>query len=363
MRLPNAWLGDEVGALPCSYPLDAMRSGSILLKNKLGIIMSTKYATVDNPMEEEVQYSKNVLDGIVEDTAIFSLLYEPDNPEGDWTTDENILSQANPLAIEVPVLWGNLIKTRNKAIELPSTKSNFLTKHCNIICSDTGSEAYVDIQDVKACTTSEPIDWNGRDVYVGIDLSVSGDNTAVSVVARDNNGKLICRPMCFIPKDRKDLKSRKERCNYDRYIEENQCIACGSDVIDYGTIEDYIINLPKTLGVNIIAVGYDRYNALSSVCKLEEAGIPCIEVKQHSSVLTSPTKLLYEEITTHNFMYEENELFEVNFNNCKVQYDTNLNRYVHKKKSQRKVDMVVATLDAVCLLEQSELLDSNWVCE
>ena len=78
--------------------------------------------------------------------------------------------------------------------------------------------------------------------------------------------------------------------------------------------------------------------------------------------MASPTKLLYEEITTHNFMYEENELFEVNFNNCKVQYDTNLNRYVHKKKSQRKVDMVVATLNAVCLLQQSELYDQTWVC-
>lgn len=362
-RLPNAWLGDEVGALPCSYPLDAMRSGSILLKNKLGIIMSTKYSTVDNPFEEEVQYSKNVLDGVIEDTTIFSLLYEPDNTEGDWTTDLDMLSQANPLAVDVPVLWDNLIKTRNKAIELPATKSNFLTKHCNIICSDTGNEAYVDIQDVTACATTEPIDWNGRDVYVGIDLSLSGDNTAVSIVGRNDNGRLICRPMCFIPKDRKELKSREERCNYDKYIEDCQCIECGSDIIDYGTVEDYIINLPKTLGVNIIAVGYDRYNAMSSVCKLESAGIPCVEVKQHSSVLASPTKLLYEGITTHNFLYEKNELFEVNFNNCKVQYDTNMNRYVHKKKSRKKIDMVVATLDAVCLLEQAELLEQNWVCE
>lgn len=362
-RLPNAWLGDEVGALPDNYPLEAMDSGSVLLKNKLGIIMSTKYPTIDNPMEDEVQYAKNVLDTIVDDSTLFALLYEPDNPEGDWTTDNNILSHANPLAIDVPLLWDNLIAKRNKAIELPANKSNFLTKHCNIICSDTGNEAYVDIQDVLSCATDEPIKWEGRDVYVGIDLSLSGDNTAVSIVSRDDNGKLICKPMCFIPKDRLEIKSRQERCNYADYIERGTCIACGSDVIDYGTVENYIINLPNTLGVKILGVGYDRYNAMSSVCKLEEAGIPCVEIKQHSSVLASPTKLLYEEITTHNFMYSQNELFEVNFNNCKVQYDTNMNRYVHKKKSRKKVDMVVATLDAVALLEKAELLDSAWVCE
>lgn len=362
-RLANAFLGDEVGALPNSYALEALRSSSVLLRNKLGIIMSTKYPTVDNTMEEEVDYAKKVLDGVIDDVTTFALLYEPDNPKGNWETDNDILAQGNPLALEVPVLWDNLLAKRTTAIEKPNARSNFLTKHCNIICSDTGEESYVDIQDVLSCATTDSISWKGREVYVGLDLSVSGDNTAVSIVARNEKGKLICRPMCFIPKDKLDIKSRQERCDYQKYIDDGLCIACGNDVINYGTIEDYIINLPNTLGVKILGVGYDRYNCLSTVCKLEEAGIPCVEIKQHSSVLASPTKLLYEEITTHNFMYEKNELFEVNFNNCKVQYDTNLNRYVHKKKSHKKVDMVVATLDAVTLLEQAELLDSAWVCE
>ena len=89
-RLPNAFLGDEVGSLPCSYPLEAMKSGQVLLKNKLGIIMSTKYPTVDNPFEDEVDYCKKVLDGVIDDSTTFGLLYEPDDPKGDWTTDETI---------------------------------------------------------------------------------------------------------------------------------------------------------------------------------------------------------------------------------------------------------------------------------
>lgn len=361
MRLPNAWLGDEVGALPCSYPLEAMRSGSILLKNKLGIVMSTKYPTVDNPFEDEVQYSKNVLDGIVEDNTIFSLLYEPDNPKGDWTTDENILAHANPLAIDVQVLWDNLIKSRNKAIEKPNTKSNFLTKHCNIICSDSGDEAYIDIQDLKQCRIDD-FDWNGRDVYLGLDLSMSNDNSSVSMVTRDEYGHLVALPMCFVPTNKVDIKSKEEKCDYKRYINEGLCISCGEDIIDYGVIEQYILDLESTLGVNVLGVGYDRYNCISTVNKLESGGLDCVEVKQHSSVLSSPTKLLYEEITSHNFRYVTNQLYEINFINAVCTYDTNLNRYVHKKKSRGKVDMVVATLNAVCLLQQSELYDQTWVC-
>ena len=360
-RLPNAWLGDEVGALPCSYPLEAMRSGAVLLKNKLGIVMSTKYPTVDNPFEDEVQYSKNVLDGIVEDDTIFSLLYEPDNPKGDWATDETILAHANPLAIDVPVLWDNLIKSRNKAVEQPNTKSNFLTKHCNIICSDSGDEAYIDIQDLKQCKIDN-FDWNGRDVYLGLDLSLSNDNSSAVIVTRDEYGHMVSLPMCFVPTNRVDIKSKEEKCDYKRYINEGLCISCGEDIIDYGVIEQYILDLESTLGVNVLGVGYDRYNCISTVNKLEAGGLDCVEVKQHSSVLASPTKLLYEEITSHNFRYVTNQLYEINFINAVATYDTNLNRYVHKKKSRGKVDMVVATLNAVCLLQQAELFDDNWVC-
>lgn len=360
-RLPNAWLGDEVGALPCSYPLEAMRSGSVLLKNKLGIVMSTKYPTVDNPFEDEVQYSKNVLDGIVEDNTIFSLLYEPDNPKGDWATDETILAHANPLAIDVPILWDNLIKSRNKAVEQPNTKSNFLTKHCNIICSDSGDEAYIDIQDLKQCKIDN-FDWSGRDVYLGLDLSLSNDNSSAVIVTRDKYGHMVSLPMCFVPTNRVDIKSKEEKCDYKRYINDGLCVACGEDIIDYGVIEQYILDLESTLGVNVLGVGYDRYNCISTVNKLEAGGLDCVEVKQHSSVLASPTKLLYEEITSHNFRYVTNQLYEINFINAVATYDTNLNRYVHKKKSRGKVDMVVATLNAVCLLQQAELFEDNWVC-
>ena len=362
-RLPNAFLGDEIGALKDPYALESMRSGAVLLKNKLGIVMSTKYPTIDNVFEDEVDYGKKVLDGVVDDITTFSLLYEPDNPQGDWTKDETILAHGNPLALDVPVLWDNLISKRNKAIETPSTQSNFLTKHCNIITIGNDTEQYTDPKDVQSCETSETIDWNGKDVYVGIDLSLSDDNCSVSMVGRDEYGRMVVAPMCFIPTGRKELKERREKCKYSKYIEGGTCIECGDDIIDYSVIEQYIIDLPQKYGVNIIAVGYDRYNAMSTVGKLTEAGIDCIEVKQHSSVLGAPTKLLYEEVCKHNLRFCTNELYKINFANAVCTYDTNLTRFVHKKKSNGKVDMVVATLDAVALLQQNELLSTDWVCQ
>ena len=134
-------------------------------------------------------------------------------------------------------------------------------------------------------------------------------------------------------------------------------------MIDYGFIEKFIMELPKKYGVNIRQVGYDRYNAISTVQKLEAAEIECVEIKQHSSVLHPATKLLKEKILSKQFRYEPNRLLEINFQNARCTEDTNLNKYVNKKKSAGKVDMVVALINAVYLVQQEELYGSNFVVQ
>ena len=75
--------------------------------------------------------------------------------------------------------------------------------------------------------------------------------------------------------------------------------------------------------MQVQAIGYDRYNALSTAQKLERAGYNTIEIRQHSSVLHPPTKLLKEKILAGEFHYTENKLLEVNFQNSRCTYDTN----------------------------------------
>ena len=121
--------------------------------------------------------------------------------------------------------------------------------------------------------------------------------------------------------------------------------------------------------MTVKALGYDRYNALSSAQKWEggnggeRAGINCIQIRQHSDTLNAPTKLLYEKIVNKEFEYEANTLYEINFENARCTYDTNLNRYVHKKKSNGKVDMVMATLNATYLLQRDILFEDGFICQ
>lgn len=354
-KLPNAFIADEAGALPISYPIQAMRSGQLNILNKLGFIISTKYSTIDNPFEDEVNYSKKVLDGIEKDETRFSLLYEPDKTKN-WETDDLILQQANPVALEVPEIWEDLLKKRAYAIAVESARENFVTKHCNIIYQGVGTETYIDVKDVQACKVAK-IDWSGRVVYLGVDLSESNDNTAVSMVAVDEDNRILAESIAFIPDGRIEEKTAAEKINYLELVKTLKCIACGDKVIDYAVVEDFILAIEEKYNVQVQAIGYDRWNALSTAQKLEREGYNCVEIRQHSSVLHPPTKLLKEKILAGEFEYTDNPLLEINFQNARCSYDTNKNLYVHKKKSKGKVDMVVSLINAVYLLQQDVFLN------
>lgn len=356
-RLPNAYVADEVGALPISYPIQAMRSGQLNILNKLGFIISTKYPTIDNPFEDEVKYSKQVLDGLEEDETRFSLLYEPDETKG-WESNDLIMQQANPVALEIPEIWDDLVKKRAYAIAVDSARENFVTKHCNIIYQGVGTETYIDIKEVQECKVAN-IDWAGRIVYLGLDLSETNDNTSVSMVSVDDNNNILAESFAFVPEGRIKEKTLSEKVNYIELCKTGKVIACGDRVIDYAFVEDFILNLEDKYGVQIQAIGYDRWNALSTAQKLENAGFNMVEIKQHSSVLHSPTKLLKEKILSNSFSYTENKLLEINFQNAKCTYDTNKNLYVSKKKSRGKIDMVASMISAIYLLEQDCFLNQG----
>ena len=355
-RMPNCFLADEVGALPSNYAIEAMRSGQLNMVNKLGFVISTKYPTVDNPFEDEVKYSKRVLDGIEPDETRFSLLYEPDDTKN-WETNDLILKQANPVALEVPEIWNDLIKKRAYAIAVDNARENFITKHCNIIYAND-AEGYIQLNDLKACKVAN-IDWQGRMVYLGLDLSMSNDNTSVSMLAVDDDNNILAESWAFIPEGRIDEKTTSEKVNYRELIHHGHVFPCGDKVIDYAYVENFIMKIEEKYGVSIQAIGFDRWNAMSTAQKLENEGFNMVEVKQHSSVLHPPTKLLKEKILSGEFQYTENPIYEINFQNARCLYDTNNNAYVAKKKSTGKVDMVVSTIIATYLVQQDTLLDQS----
>lgn len=366
-KMANIFLADEAGAMD-DYPVEAMRSSQITLRNKLGIIISTQYPNDNNVLLTEIDIAKKVLDGFggnMLSKRYFALLYEPDDDllTGEqWQTNDLVIYQSNPVAVDHEYIFEDLCEKRAIAVLYESKRENFLCKHCNIRYKSLGVEGFIDITLVRECRIEENIDfWSGRRVWLGLDLSQTDDNTSVAMTTFVDD-KIYAKVWGFIPTDSIDIKSEREQVDYRRLIRENVCFDCGDRIIDYKFIEDFILALPEKYGVDIVQLGFDKYNAISTVQKLESAENPieCVEIRQHSSLLHRPTKLLKESVLHKTFRYEKNEMLEINFENARCTEDTNLNKYVNKKKSAGKVDCVVSLINAMCLMQLEMEASVSW---
>lgn len=352
-RKANVWLCDECGALPERYPISAMQSSQINMENRLGIIISTAYPTLNNPMSEEVEYAEKVLDGIIEDETYFSLLYAPDD-KINWKDNDDIIIQSNPLAVEIPENMDYLYQQRSKAIELSSERTNFLTKHLNIFLQNNNEEVYIDIDKWKSCRTDK-IDFSGQDVVVGVDLSLTTDLTAISLMFK-HDGKYYSKSIGFLPED--SLSDRREKFDYRQAQERGECIITKGSIVDYTEVEKFIRDIEENFNCNIKAIVSDPFNAVNMMQSLAE-DYEVIMLKQNYTNLSAPTKELRNEVYTNNFVYEASKLYDWNVGNAITVKDKQENEMLSKaNKNKQRIDLIAAAVFAFSQLYLEE--DDDW---
>ncbi len=354
---PSIFIADEVAAFKTKANINAMRSGQRNVTNAIQVNTTTAYAEDKSIMLDELDYIKKVFHGTVDrNYRMFALLYYATE---DHLWDDTGLYMSNPLRIEDN--YNSIREDRALALEKPKDREEYLTKSMNHFVPKNSGEAFIDIEDVKKCKV-ESFDWSGRRIYLGLDLALTRDNCSYSMATYlSETNEIYADSFAFIPADRIEEKIKFEKTNYYEHIESGKCFACGegTGTVSYSFIENMIMEIEEKHDVQIMAIGYDRSNCISTANKLEEAGYKTVQVRQHSDTLWMPTKLLREYIWSKKFHYTKNQLLEENFQNAKTKKDETLREYVSKKASNGKVDMVVSLIIALYLLQQEELLNRN----
>ncbi|MBP3931187.1 MAG: terminase large subunit [Peptostreptococcaceae bacterium] len=348
-RKSNVWLADEVGALPERYAISAMKSSQINMLNRLGIMISTAYPSENNPMIDEVTYAKKVLDGAIEDDTYFSLLYEPDNKKA-WKTNDNIIFHSNPLALDIPDNLDYLYQQRKLAIEVPTERTNFLTKHLNIFLQNNQDDMYLDIDKWKVCGIDK-VNFAGKEVTVAFDLSLTTDLTAVSMMYKEDE-KYFVKSIGFLPEE--SLANRREKIDYRALESENECIITKGAIVDYNQVEKYIRRIEEDYQCSIKCIVADPFNATQMLLSLAE-DYEVIELKQSYTNLSPPTKEFRNEVYKGNVFYEKSKLFDWNVSNAITRKDKSENEMLDKaNKNKQRIDLIAATIFAFSQVYQQE---------
>lgn len=356
---PSAFVSDEHGNFKENSNFKAMQSGQKNVVNPLTFRTTTAYAIDNSIMLSDLDYIRKVLDGVFENERQFALLYYS-TKEHLW--DDVGMFMSCPLRVEEN--YETIRETRAKALVKEDEVEEYITKDMNYFLPANSGESFTNAEEIEGCQLDEDIDWTGRDVILGVDLAETDDNTAVTMITYDEDTEIIyVKSWAIIPKFRVEMKSRRERVDYNREIEKGNCFACGDDRVSYKFIEDFVLGIEKEYKVNVIQLGYDVRNANRSIEQWEDNNIECVQVIQFSRVLHAPIKWLHECLLSKKIKYYGNKLLDIELMNCRAKRDTNMGWYLDKKASTGKIDMVFALVDALYLLQQELLQGDTWVSQ
>lgn len=280
----------------------------------------------------------DVLNGLKDDDSLFIAIYCLDDND-DWTDEKNWV-KSNP-NLDVTVTSKYIREQVKSAVNNPSDEVGVKTKTLNLWCDVLDvwlSEPYI----VKASKKVDLKNFVDMPCYVGVDLSATSDLTAVSYLIEDGD-KYYFKQHYYLPESA--LKEKPDRELYKLWKKQGILTITGGNVTDY----DYITNdlMQAAEIVNIQKVGYDKWNATQWAIKATELGLPLEEYPQTIGNFNRPTKELERLILSGQAVIDNNEITRWCFKNVELKTDSNGNVKPSKARKGKKIDGVIAIIQAL----------------
>lgn len=329
---------DEYHLLRDNKMYDVLVSGMGARQQPLGFIITTagENRGGTSPCYQMYEYGKQVLDGTLTNENMFFYIAELDSEEE--IHDPKNWIKANP-NMNVTVNQSSLEQAYKRAVD-GGEMDNFLIKHMNLWIQRKDSYFPVDSWD-----SAELPDLEGKDCYIGIDLSSKIDLTSVSAVFPLDGGEYAILNHSFMPEDSLHEKERVDKVPYSQWVNDGFITLTRGDVIDTEFIFNYIVELSEVY--NIQDVGVDPWNATSLMVMLANEGFTVHEVRQGYRTLSEPIKFTKELMIQGKFIHGNNPVLKWCSANAVAQFDANENVILNKARSINRIDAIASTVTAM----------------
>ena len=301
---------------------------------------------------EQHEYSKKILDNIIEDDAHFTYIASVDDPEK-WD-DEKEWRKANP-NLGVSVSIDDMRTKAEKAKQQPTSLNAFKRLKLNIWVE--ASTPWLDLIKWDSCKDATPFEeLVGRKCYGGLDLSSTTDITAlVLVFPRDDKGYDV---LCYfwVPGDSMVNREKKDRVPYPVWASQGFIEETDGNVVDYDAVRAKVVALSDVFDMQ--EIGYDRWNSSQIVNDLLDDGADMVPVGQGFASMSAPSKELEKLVLGGDFRHGSNPVLRWMASNAVVQIDPAENIKPAKNKSTEKIDGIVAGVMALAMAVSHEADDS-----
>lgn len=298
---------------------------------------------------EEHDYAEKVLEGIIEDDALFAVIYSLDKDDDPF--DEATWPKANP-NLGVSIRMDDMRERAQEAQAKPSKLNDFKRLRLDI---RTQSLTRWLTHEMWSGGDEPPGPLAGRLAYGGLDLGARSDLAAFLAVLPNDDGTLDVVPHFWLPEDAIAERVKKDRVPYDAWVKQGFIKTTPGNVTDYDTIR---ADLNRFIGVteneeeiadfaDLYEIGYDPHDATQLATQLQADGFRLVRIIQSTTEMDSPIKEVERFIFSKRLRHGGHPVLAWMVDNTVMAHDASGRRRPDKEKAREKIDGVSALLNAI----------------
>ena len=340
---------DELHQMRDNSIYSSLYRGTRALNETLVSMITTRGKDLNSFAYEMDEYCVNVLQGAIEAEDFFVDIYAMD--EGDDYFAESTMRKANPFLCHMDKGWENLKTDAQTAKDMGGRElSEYVTKSLNYWYRDADND-YIDFDAWKAC--SGTFDIQGKQCYIGLDLSSGGDLTSIGFdFLTDEAGVDYYTTHSFMPTGRFQEHLITDEAPYDVWKEEGLLTLTGGQgdfITDYLYIVDYLKQFIEENHLQVLGIGYDNHNISSLLPYLDDFGVPLMDIRQSARFLNDATQDIRLKTKSQKLIHNESDhLLTYSMANAKVTTNSFGEMKIDKNEHKRngRIDPVDAIIDA-----------------
>jgi phage terminase large subunit-like protein len=339
-------LVDEYHAHKSAGMVEVLRSGMGSRTQPLLWIITTAGLDISVPCYDEMEYAAGVLDGTNTNENYFAIIYTLDE-EDDWK-DESVWIKANP-NLGVSVNEDDMRKMFQKAIEMPSKQTEFLTKKLDVWTQQETVWLSIDVwrrneTEVDVSALQDRVCLGGIDIASRVDLAAC----ALCFPPESEGEPFQFVHHAWMPQDTLVQHIDSDRVPYDVWVEQGLLSTTPGEIIDLEFIKQYILDAAERYQLKEVC--YDPWGAQQFAQDLTELGVEMYEFRQGSQSMSPAVKEFESKAFAGEMAHGDNPLIRWQMGCVNLwQGPTGLVRLVKpdRTKSRKRIDNIVAAVMAL----------------
>jgi phage terminase large subunit-like protein len=342
-KTPSFVLIDEIHAWQGRDLWEAIRSGMGKRSGSLMVIATTAGRGNENLGYDQYSYARRVASGEIDNPEFLPIIFEAE-PGDNWQ-DESVWHKVNPgLKHGFPDLDG-LRTMATEAQHRPAERFAFQQFHLNM-WQAASRDPLFDMATYDAGNVPLDLaDLEALPCYLGVDMSVNGDLTAVVAAWRHDDGRIVIHPWFFVPGDDLPARAQRDGVPYEQWRDQELVTVIDGPVIEPAAVENQIRELCARFDVQEVA--FDPHLARMTMQRLYDDGIPAIEFRQGPLTMGPAIGDLERTVNGRMIRHDGHPVLRHHFDSVVAsRNDTGLVR-MHKGKKTDRIDGAVAAAMAV----------------